>query len=158
GALRAFARLQADGGGAGPVTARLDVVGSVRVDEPAYVQHLEELKLLAERTRGATVHAGYVSDEAFDRWLVAANVVVLPYRHIWSSGVIERAALYDRPVIMTKVGGLPAQARPDTVLVEDDDELAQAMAAAAGLDAPPHPKWRLDRNGTVDRDRVMAEV
>jgi glycosyltransferase involved in cell wall biosynthesis len=149
-AIRAFGRLQAG--------ARLDIVGSVRVDEPAYLQHLEELKGLAVHTPGAAVHPGYVSDEAFDRWLVATDVVVLPYRHIWSSGVLERAALYDRPVIMTKVGGLPAQARPDTVIVDTDDELAQAMAVAAGVDVPAHPKWRLDGDGPVDRERVMAEV
>lgn len=159
-AIRAFARLQAgpSSSQAAAATVRLDVVGSVRVDEPAYLQHLEELKLLAQRTPGAAVHTGYVSDEAFDRWLVASNAVVLPYRHIWSSGVIERAALYDRPVIMSKVGGLPAQARPDTVLIDTDDELAEAMAAAAGLETPPHPKWRLDGDGPVDRERVMAEV
>ncbi len=150
-AIRAFGRLAGPEGG-----ARLDVVGSVRVDEPAYLQHLEELKALAERAPGAVVHAGYLGDEAFDRWLVAADVVVLPYRHIWSSGVMERAALYERPVITTRVGGLPAQARPDTVLVDTDDELAAAMAAAAGLEVPPHPKWRLDP--PVDRERVMAEV
>ncbi len=153
-AIRAFGRLH--GGDGAAARARLDVVGSVRVDEPAFLQHLEELKALAERAPGARVHSGYVSDEAFDRWLVASNVVVLPYRHIWSSGVTERAALYHRPVIMTKVGGLPGQARPDTVLVEDDDELAEAMAAAAGLEAPPHPAWRMP--APVDRETVMAEV
>src|SRR3546814_3813969 len=52
---------------------------------------------------------GYVSDEEFDRWLVAADCLVLPYREIWSSSVIERAGIYGVPVIATDVGGLAAQ-------------------------------------------------
>ena len=42
-------------------------------------------------------------------FIVAADTVVLPYRHIWSSSVAERAAMFDRPVIATKVGGLADQ-------------------------------------------------
>ena len=57
---------------------------------------------------------------------------MLPYREIWSSGVIERAALYEVPVIATRVGGLADQADERTVLVDDDRELTEAMAAAAG--------------------------
>src|SRR5439155_159192 len=82
------------------------------------------------------IHERYVSDEEFDRWIVAADVVVLPYRHIWSSGVMERAALYDRPVIATRVGGLEAQARPGTMIVDDDEELARAMQRFASGSLP----------------------
>jgi len=135
-AIRAFA-------GLGRAGAELHVVGSVRVDEPEYVAHLDELVALAEATPGVSVHPGYLGDEAFDQWLVAADAVVLPYRHIWSSGVMERAALYGTPVIATRVGGLADQAPPGTVLVVDDDELRSALRAclpperAALLARPP---------------------
>ncbi|MHB8671365.1 MAG: glycosyltransferase family 4 protein, partial [Acidimicrobiales bacterium] len=152
-AVRAFSGL----GGRG---CRLDVVGSVRVEEPEYLNHLEELEALAARTPGVRVHAGYVSDEAFDRWIVASDVVVLPYRHIWSSGVMERAGLYERPVVATRVGGLAAQARPGTVVVDDDEQLAAALwrLAAERLpeDAPggaPEPWAR----GEARREAVQAE-
>src|SRR5439155_595594 len=104
-AVRAFAA-----NGLGARGCRLDVVGSVRLEEPDFLAHLSELERLAESTPGVRLHTTYVSDEAFDRWIVASDVLVLPYRHIWSSGVLERAALYDRPVIITRVGGLEAQA------------------------------------------------
>jgi glycosyltransferase involved in cell wall biosynthesis len=124
-AIRAFA-------GIDPERAELWVVGSVRVEEPAYVQHRVLLEQLAAATPGAHVVAGYLSDERFDRWLVAADTVVLPYRHIWSSGVLERAALYDRPVIVSVVGGLEQQAEQhqDVQLVRDDRELQLALRAA----------------------------
>ena len=129
-AVAAFAGLGAKG-------CRFDVVGSVRVEDPAYVAYLAELETLVAATEGTHLHAGFVSDELFDRWIVAADVIVLPYRSIWSSGVLERAALYDRAVIATDVGGLSEQAghRNLVTLVSNSDndaELRAAMWAAAG--------------------------
>jgi glycosyltransferase involved in cell wall biosynthesis len=128
-AVRAFDGL----GGQG---CSLHIVGSVRVDEPQHLAYLAELQALVEATPGAQLHNQYVSDEQFDRWLVASDVVVLPYRNIWSSGVLERAVLYDRQVIATAVGGLSHQAaaRPGVTLVEPGG-LAAAMWRARGQPA-----------------------
>lgn len=121
-ALRAFAAL-----GTPPGAARLDIVGSVRVEEPQYVAYLDELRAMTEGVDDARLHLGFIGDEQFDTWIVAADAIVLPYRYIWSSGVLERAALYQRAVIATRVGGVPDQARENTVLVDSDDELTDAM-------------------------------
>jgi glycosyltransferase involved in cell wall biosynthesis len=131
-AVRAFAQL-------GPSVARLYVVGSVRLDEPEYTVHLAELRTLVERTPGAELVTGYLTDELFDRWIVAADTVVLPYRMIWSSSVLGRATLLRRPVIAADVGGLRDQAPSGTVLVGSDEELLLAMRAAIGVaqGAPP---------------------
>lgn len=145
-AVRAFDRVRPD-------RARLVVVGDIRVDHPDLVRYRDELDRLIATTPGTERRAGYVSDEMFDRWLVAADVLVLPYREIWSSGVIERAALFDLPVIVTKVGGLADQARPGTVLVADERELAQAMADAAGAAIQPSAI-----SGTVDRRSIESRI
>ena len=156
--IRAYAGIHAP-------NTRYDVVGSVRVEDPAYQSHLDELRTLAEGSSSVSLHTGYVSDEMFDRWLVASDVVVLPYRTIWSSGVLERAALYDRPVIATDVGGLAEQAgsRPSVTLVADDAELAAAMQAAVGGSAVApvsrDPWPRPDETEVVAlRGRVQDEV
>lgn len=143
-AIRAFAAL-------GPVAgrARLDIVGSVRVEEPQYVAHLDELRGLAATTEGVHLHVGFAGDDEFDTWLVASDAVVLPYRYIWSSSVLERAALYGRPVIASRVGGLQDQVRSDGVLVANDEELLSAMrtfleSRGVGPDAvsaPPAAPW-----------------
>nr|WP_239028482.1 glycosyltransferase family 4 protein [Pseudonocardia acidicola] len=151
-AARAFAGLH-DG-------ARLDIVGSVRVDVPAYLAHLDELGRLVEATPGTHLHEGFLSDELFDRWIVAADALVLPYREIWSSGVLERAALYDRQVIATRVGGLAEQAagRPEVTLVANDEELRAAMWAAAGRPAAvvrePWPVEAADLRAAVQDEIV----
>lgn len=130
-------------GGAGTTDARLYVVGSVRLDDPAIAAHVAELAAAVARTPGTALVEGYVSDELFDRWLVACDAVVLPYRNIWSSGVLERAGLYDRPVLATDVGGLAQQSTggvPLTLLPEGPaliGSLAAAMRAAAGVDVVP---------------------
>jgi hypothetical protein len=113
------------------------VVGSVRIEEPEYLDHLDELRRLASATPGVKLREGFVSDELFDVWLVASDTVVLPYRHIWSSSVVERAAMFGRTVIASRVGGLESQTRPGTILVGDDDELAAAMRMALGSRALP---------------------
>jgi glycosyltransferase involved in cell wall biosynthesis len=154
-AIEAFAALHEAGLGA--PRARLDIVGSVRVEEPDYVSHLDRLRELAAATPGVTIHSGYVSDELFDVWLVAADLVVLPYRRIWSSGVLERAELYDRRVVATRVGGLADQAPAGTVLVDDDDALVAAMRAAVDPDvgASAGGPWP---SGPLDRERIQAEI
>jgi glycosyltransferase involved in cell wall biosynthesis len=150
-AVRAFDGL----GGQG---CSLHVVGSVRVDEPQHLAYLAELQALIEATPGAHLNNQYVSDEQFDRWLVASDVVVLPYRSIWSSGVLERALLYDRQVIATAVGGLSHQAaaRPGVTLV-DDAGLAAAMWRARGQAGPgPDAAWPAGPERL--RERVQEQV
>lgn len=148
-AIKAFAGLAEHG-------ARLDVVGSIRVDEPDFVAYRDELSDLTRRVEGTHFHPGYVSDELFDRWIVASDVVVLPYREIWSSGVLERAALYHRPVIATKVGGLAHQAADRRVeLVDDDDGLRAAMWRSAGV---PLPDGRGTWASPADPQQLWAGV
>lgn len=166
--------------------ASLHIVGSVRIDDPAAADHERELEALESQIPGVHLHLGYLSDEAFDRWIVAADTVVLPYRHIWSSGVAERARLLDRPVIATRVGSLEHQLAddPGAVLVDDNLQLAAALRAAViGGSAPSDGTTELDDgrtnrgdssgdvsesadatvsawtfDGPVDRTTVMAEI
>lgn len=142
---------------------RLYIVGSIRVEDDEYLAHLEHLRALAAERAGVELRIEFVSDERFDAWLVAADVVVLPYRYIWSSSVLERARLYDRPVIASDVGGLRDQGYQRAVWVGDDQELEAAMHAAAAraisLDAPPPPArapFRVDAD--APRDLVLADV
>jgi glycosyltransferase involved in cell wall biosynthesis len=129
-AVRAFAELTA-----GP-RAEIYVVGSVRVPTPEHSAYVDGLRRLVDATPGAHLRESFVSDARFDRWILAADVVVLPYRQIWSSSVVERAALLHRPTIVTDVGGLPHQARDDTTVVRDEGELIAAMARACGALVP----------------------
>jgi glycosyltransferase involved in cell wall biosynthesis len=121
-AIRAFAELA-------PERARLYVVGSMWREDPISVDHVEELRRLADGTPGVELREGYLGDEDFDDWIVAADAMVLPYRHGVSSNVMERGLLYERPVIMSRVGGMIEQGtdRAHVTLVDGDDELREAL-------------------------------
>lgn len=121
-AIRAFAELPRD-------SACLYVVGSAWSDDATGQRQAAELRRLAEEIPGAEVREGYVGDQDFDRWIVASDALVLPYRTGWSSNVMERGLLYDRPVIMSRVGGMAEQGqdRPGVMLVGDDSELVRAL-------------------------------
>lgn len=151
-AVRAFAAA-----GLAATGCRLDVVGSTRLDDPAVAAYVASLESVVRATPGAELHEGYLSDELFDRWIVASDAVVLPYRWIWSSGVLERAALYDRPVIAADVGGLAQQAArrgAAVTLVSDDAALLAALQQVAGeqpgIRAHSDEKW-------PDEDRTAVQ-
>ncbi len=146
--VRAFAGL-ADAG------CRLEIVGSLRVEDLDSVAYVEDLRELAARTPGVTMREQYVSDAEFDIWIVAADALVLPYRLIWSSGVCERAALYHRPVVASRIGGLADQVGGTIVLVNDDRELAAAMRTVAGLVDDVRVSGGWPEGG---RDEIMTEI
>ena len=136
-AIRSFAGLKSD-------RARLYVVGSLWREDEISQGHLEELRRLADEISGVELRVGYLSDEEFDRWIVAADTLVLPYRSGWSSNVMERGALYDRPVIMSDVGGMSEQGadRRGVTLVEDDGGLLEAVRTAVEVAADQHDRAR----------------
>ena len=154
--------------------ASLHIVGSVRVDHPDLVAYARRLRRLCGATPGAELHQRFVSDEEFDRWIAAADTVVLPYREIWSSGVLERAKLFDRQIIATDVGGMGDQAPEGTLFFTDTATLVKAMrhcvgdravgpdgavdggAVLADHDVEPAP-WDIDRD-RPDRASIEAQI
>jgi len=77
------------------------------------------------------LHDGYVSDEDVAAYFSAADVVVQPYVSATQSGVAKIAYHFERPLIMTDVGGL-AEMMPDgeaglVVPPEDPEALADAV-------------------------------
>lgn len=58
--------------------------------------------------------AEYISEERVADYFAAANLVVQPYRSATQSGVVQTAYHFERPVVVTDVGGL-AEVVPDGV-------------------------------------------
>lgn len=123
-AMQAFAR-------ANLRDAELYVVGSLRVSDTESQRYLAGLQELTAGHSNIHLRESFVSDEDFDTWISASDIVVLPYSEIWSSAVLGRARLLNRTAIVSAVGGLPDQAGENDLLFKTDDELAAAFQAAS---------------------------
>jgi glycosyltransferase involved in cell wall biosynthesis len=130
-AIHAFAQVRHRG-------AHLYVVGSTWREDPVSLAHLDELRRLAEETPDSELREGYLDDTQFDRWIVAADALVLPYRHGFSSNVMERGRLYERPVIVSGTSGMAEQGadRQGITIVSDDSELVEALLTLVADLAP----------------------
>lgn len=123
GRLSAAGRLE----GQSQPAPHLHIVGSARVDHPDITGYVDRLDRLCATTRNTTLHNRFVSDIEFDLWLQAADVIVLPYREIWSSGVVERAGLFDSQILASDLPQLRDQCPPGTMFFTDVDGLTIAM-------------------------------
>ena len=103
----------------------LYIVGALRVETDEYVGYLHQLKKTAEQMENTFIMDKYLSDEEFDLWINASDVVVIPYREIWSSSVLARAKLFGKPIIACKTGGLENQITVSDLLFTDDSELRE---------------------------------
>ena len=132
--------------------AELHIVGSARVDEPEIIDYVDHLARRCAAVPAATLHQRFVSDVEFDLWLQAADAVVLPYREIWSSGVVERARLFETPILASDLPQLRDQAPPGTVFFSDVDELSIAMEKlSAATDRRLRGGWRRTGRRTEPR-------
>jgi D-inositol-3-phosphate glycosyltransferase len=83
--------------------ARLVVAG-----DPVRLDPARRDALLAAATRVGAVHRfGYVPFSEVAGYIAAADVLVLPYRHVSQSGVLYLALAHGLPVVATRVGALP---------------------------------------------------
>ena len=79
-----------------------------------------------------TVVEGYVPDREVEKYFSAANLVVLPYESATQSGIVQIAYGFRKPVIVTRVGGLPevVEDMVTGLIVEpnDDEGLSKAIS------------------------------
>jgi glycosyltransferase involved in cell wall biosynthesis len=93
----------------------------------------DELRAQAERlglSRRVVFREGYVPNRDAAVLFRAADALVLPYRSASQSGVAQLSFAFGRPVIATRVGGLPAAVRHgrDGLLCDPEDPVGLARA------------------------------
>ena len=83
---------------------KLLVAGEFYEDEKPYLEIIEEFKLQDK----VLLHTHFIPDSEIRFYFSAADVVVQPYRHATQSGVSPLAYHFEKPMIVSDVGGLPA--------------------------------------------------
>jgi glycosyltransferase involved in cell wall biosynthesis len=109
------------------VPARLFVVGEFYEERAPYEDLVAKLGL-GEAVR---FEDRYVGNEEVESYFVASDLVILPYVSATQSGIVQIAIAFDRPVIVTAVGGLPEAVVPErtgfVVPPRDPEALARAV-------------------------------
>ncbi len=93
-----------------PENIKLLVAGEFYEDGAAYLQQIENNDIADI----VILKTDFVQDSEVKYYLCAADVVIQPYRNATQSGVTPLAYHFEKPMIVTNVGGLPAMV-PDGV-------------------------------------------
>lgn len=106
---------------------QLWVVGEFGADKEDYFKLIEELGI---QSRVKAVDS-YTPDREVEKYFAASDLVVLPYTSATQSGIVQIAYGFEKPVIVTKTGGLPEAVENNVtgyvIEPENSQELAQAV-------------------------------
>lgn len=84
--------------------SKLLIAGEFYEDRKAYDEQIEKLGL----QESLILHTDFIPDSEVKYYLCAADVVVQPYKNATQSGVTPLAYHFEKPMIVTNVGGLPS--------------------------------------------------
>lgn len=82
---------------------KLLVAGEFYGDSKPYYDQIERLGL----GNRVVLHTDFIPDSKVGQYFCAADVVAQPYRSATQSGVSQIAYHYEKPMVVTRVGGLP---------------------------------------------------
>lgn len=116
--------------------AVLLIAGEAKESFKKYEQFIKHMGI----SNGVKPFIGYVPLEKVPMFFSSTDIVVLPYRHIYQSGVVHLAFGFQRPVIVTRVGGLPETVEHGKTgfVVPPEDPQALAMAIIEAFSNPRH--------------------
>ncbi|MFQ5510757.1 MAG: glycosyltransferase [Candidatus Krumholzibacteriia bacterium] len=104
------------------------IVGEFYEDKQPHLDRIRELSIESH----VRVVDRYVPDEEVETYFRACDLVVLPYLSATQSGITQIAYGFDKPVIVTAVGGLPDVVEDGVtgfvVPPRDPDALARAIS------------------------------
>jgi glycosyltransferase involved in cell wall biosynthesis len=83
---------------------KLLVAGEFYEDDKPYLEQIEKLGI----ADNVILRTHFIADSQVKYYLCAADAVVQPYRSATQSGVTPLAYYFEKPMIVTNVGGLPS--------------------------------------------------
>jgi len=83
--------------------AKLLIVGDFYDDIQKYLRRIDALDVASM----VVIYEGYLPDREIGIYFSASDLVVLPYESATQSGIVQLAYGFNKPVVVTSVGGLP---------------------------------------------------
>ena len=123
---------------------------------------IAQLRSAAEGDARIRIHASrFFEVEEFQYFLNAADVAVLPFSAVLTSGSAIQALGFGKPLIVPRLGCLPELVAGGSGLLYDPDAadgLAGALAAARSLDLDAAGSAALTRTRELDWDPIAARI
>jgi glycosyltransferase involved in cell wall biosynthesis len=108
-------------------SVKLLVAGEFYQDSKPYLAQIERLGI----KESVILHSEFISDQEVRYYCCAADFIIQPYRQATQSGVTPLAYHFEKPMIVTNVGGLPAMVKHGvTGVVTEPDALSIASGIA----------------------------
>jgi glycosyltransferase involved in cell wall biosynthesis len=85
------------------ISVKLIVAGEFYSDKQPYLDLIEKLKI----HKSVILKADFIPDDKVASYFSAADLVVQPYKHATQSGVTQICYHFEKPMLVTNVGGLP---------------------------------------------------
>jgi glycosyltransferase involved in cell wall biosynthesis len=85
------------------LNVKLIVAGEFYADAKPYVEMIQQLGIREK----LILKTDFIPDDEVRNYFCAADMVVQPYKHATQSGVTQICYHFDRPMLVTNVGGLP---------------------------------------------------
>lgn len=82
---------------------KLLIVGDFGSDKEDYLKLIEE----CQARDAIRIYDGYIPDSEVEKYFAACDLVACPYESATQSGIVQIAYGFEKPVIATRVGGLP---------------------------------------------------
>lgn len=126
---------------------KLLVVGDFYEDKEWYFRYIKEHKL----ENRIFIYDKYIPDSEVEPYFAASDAVILPYDSATTSGVIQASYNFNRPVIVTDVGGLKEAVVDGKTgyVVEPDNENAMRERILDFFDE----KGNVDYSGYIAKER-----
>lgn len=105
---------------------RLLIAGEFYEDEKPYQELIDELDIRKQ----LILKTQFISDGEVKYYLCAADVLVQPYNNATQSGVTPLAYYFEKPMVVTNVGGLPSlvpHEKCGIVVAPNEDEIAKGI-------------------------------
>lgn len=119
--LEAFAKIDRQ-----KFNLKLIVAGEFYEDEKPYMEKVEKLNLGSD----ILFYKDFIPDSEVHLYFSAADVTVQPYKDATQSGVTQVAYFYNKPMIVTNIGGLPelvSNNQAGFVIDKNPEEIAKAI-------------------------------
>ncbi|CAN5136472.1 glycosyltransferase family 4 protein [soil metagenome] len=101
---------------------KLLIAGEFYEDRKIYDELIQKYQLQND----LILHTDFIPDSEVKYYLCAADCVIQPYRSATQSGVTPLAYHFEKPMIVTNVGGLPALVPPNVGMVCEPNPVAIA--------------------------------